>query len=397
MASRSVPALVTPSLLVWAREQAGYTQQEAADRLDVQPERLAAWESGKLRPTLAQARKMADVYHRPLALLFLDVPPEDRDEVAEFRRLPGTFNREMSPQLRLAIRQATRRREAIVSVLAAEEAGRERFKLSCGIDEEPETVAARLRSALQVTETSQRSGPRNRSFSLWREAVEAQGCLVFQQPRIPVDEMRALCVPVNPLPVILINSADCFEGRIFSLLHETVHLMLANGGFIEEGVSRTRVPSHRPVEVFSNAVAAAVLLPAGMLRSDRDVALCMERGQWTDTHVRKIAGRYRVSRECLFRRLETLGMVSNAEYRRRRALWENEEQAGEPPSSRGEAKIPRPTLVLSWLGRKYAGLVLRSVYEGRMTLSDATEHLGLRLEHLERFEKAIPVGSVGSL
>jgi hypothetical protein len=38
--SRSIPALVKPALLIWARERAGLRLEEAASRLDFEVEKL---------------------------------------------------------------------------------------------------------------------------------------------------------------------------------------------------------------------------------------------------------------------------------------------------------------------------------------------------------------------
>ena len=45
MANR-IPALVEPPILVWARERASMSLPEAATRLEISVEKLAAWENG---------------------------------------------------------------------------------------------------------------------------------------------------------------------------------------------------------------------------------------------------------------------------------------------------------------------------------------------------------------
>src|ERR1039457_414851 len=110
--SRSIPALVKPTLLVWARERAGLHLEEAASRLDIGVEKLQEWEQGKDRPSIAQLRKLGELYKRPLAVFFLSEPPQGFDPQREFRRLPGVTAQTESPELRLALRIALFRREA---------------------------------------------------------------------------------------------------------------------------------------------------------------------------------------------------------------------------------------------------------------------------------------------
>jgi DNA-binding transcriptional regulator YiaG len=57
--ARTPDALVSPELLVWARETLGLSVDDAAKKAAVRAERLASWEDGTDRPTIAQLRKLA--------------------------------------------------------------------------------------------------------------------------------------------------------------------------------------------------------------------------------------------------------------------------------------------------------------------------------------------------
>src|SRR2546422_1081475 len=109
---RSIPALVKPALLIWARERAGLSLEVAAARTDIEIERLRQWEQGQNHPSIAQLRKLGEVYKRPIAVFFLPGPPQGFDPQREFRRLPGLTPQKESPELRLALRTALFRREA---------------------------------------------------------------------------------------------------------------------------------------------------------------------------------------------------------------------------------------------------------------------------------------------
>ncbi|CAN5439049.1 hypothetical protein BH20VER3_BH20VER3_06030 [soil metagenome] len=72
---RSISALVKPALLVWARERAGFGVGEAAEKIKIEAALLRAWEGGTKRPSIAQVRKLGEIYKRPLAVFFLQKPP----------------------------------------------------------------------------------------------------------------------------------------------------------------------------------------------------------------------------------------------------------------------------------------------------------------------------------
>ena len=92
-------------MLLWARESIGMSIEEAAQAADVDAARLAGWEHEPQvdRPTIAQVRKLAVAYRRPLAAFFLPEPPREQQLVADFRRLPGS-PRDPSPELIVELR-----------------------------------------------------------------------------------------------------------------------------------------------------------------------------------------------------------------------------------------------------------------------------------------------------
>lgn len=107
-----------PAILEWARNEAGYSLDEAAKRIDVTAERLAAWELGDDRPTLAQLRKASDTYARTVASFLLAAPPpSDLPAVRDFRSLSTS---RISPQLRREMRRAVRRRQVLLDLALIE-------------------------------------------------------------------------------------------------------------------------------------------------------------------------------------------------------------------------------------------------------------------------------------
>src|SRR5262245_56231320 len=53
---KSIPALIEPPLLVWARQRAGFSCEIAAAKIDIPLDRLVQWEEGTDRPSMAQLR-----------------------------------------------------------------------------------------------------------------------------------------------------------------------------------------------------------------------------------------------------------------------------------------------------------------------------------------------------
>ena len=57
-------------------------------------------------------------------------------------------------------------------------------------------------------------------------------------------------------------------------------------------------------------------------------------------------------------------------------------------ASRKEIKIKRSILLMSWNGRGFTRLVLRSYYDQRITLNDVSSYLGAKVKHIPALERA---------
>ena len=105
---RRQPALITSSVIKWAREKSYYTLEIAAKKIGVNSEKLKEWEIGKSLPTMTQAQKMSQVYRRPLAAFYLPHPPKDFPLLKDFRTVEGKPP-QYSPPLVFFMRQIQER------------------------------------------------------------------------------------------------------------------------------------------------------------------------------------------------------------------------------------------------------------------------------------------------
>jgi Zn-dependent peptidase ImmA (M78 family) len=397
-----VRAKVKPALIVWARESASYTTADAARRLKVSEARLREWEAGTQAPTVGQLQRMAEAYRRPLGVFYLPEVPTEFQPMRDFRRLPGTGLRRISPELALEIRLAQQRRQLALDLI--EEAGEkpERFRLRATLAEDADVLGEKIRSALHVS-INEQTGWRtdlagHTAFNAWRSKIEHQGVLVFQSTRLDSSEVSGFAIAGDTLPVIVVTRAGTPPTRRnFSLLHEFVHLLLRMSGVSDLDVDAARPPEDQQVEVFCNRVAAAALIPAGMLRAEplvRNHGLFADEN-WSDETIAELAGEYSVSREALVRRLLTLGLATQTFYQRKRAQY-HEEFARQRERKKQESKIAKTEFVtnpprdaLTNFGKPLVQMILGSYYQDRMTLSDVSGYLGLRTRHIPRLEQIV--------
>ena len=98
---------VNPDMLAWARETAGLSLEETAQRMKKAIETIELWERGEGAPTYVQLEKLAyQVYKRPLALFFFPEPPQEETPKQSFRTLPEQEIEMMSSRMKILIRKA---------------------------------------------------------------------------------------------------------------------------------------------------------------------------------------------------------------------------------------------------------------------------------------------------
>jgi Zn-dependent peptidase ImmA (M78 family) len=372
-------------VLAWARQEAGLEPEVAAHKLAVKLERLARWESGEDRPTIPQLMKLSEVYKRNPAVFYLPEPPPEALAVHDFRRLPETGAAALSSGLRYEIRLAGTRRQILLSVVGTEEMQTRLPQLRIE-NTDAEGAAAAIREHLGVTLAEQKTWRRpDIGFRQWRDALERIGVLIFQTTRVDVKEMRGFSLVEANLPAILLNGADAHAGRAFSLLHELCHLIVRDGGLCLPGDDRRTAGTDH--EVLCNRVAGAVLVPAESLLAEPMVRRMGGPQNWTDDDLAALAREYAVSREAVLRRLLIVGRTTERFYRQKRRQFAVETAAREADAE--VAIVPPFRRALNRMGRLYAKGVLESFYEGRVSASDLSRYLGLKLKHLPEFEAAV--------
>ena len=147
--AKRIQAFVEPAVLLWARETAGYSVEEVADRLRKEPEIVSAWEEGSERPLMGQLRRLADLYKRSLSDFYLPRPPKDRPLPHDFRRAPGEVALVYSPALRRQLRLAQERRDLAFSLYEELDELPPTFSERVSASADPEAVGTRVREILR--------------------------------------------------------------------------------------------------------------------------------------------------------------------------------------------------------------------------------------------------------
>lgn len=387
-------ANVRGHVLRWARESAGFDTTTVARRLKVKPGTLAVWEESGTSFSVVRLRQVANVYKRPIAALLLANPPAEPATPADFRTVPESERRPLSPRTILALRRA-RRVQRLARELASTmgHVARPEFD-RISLSDAPDVAAGAVRRALGITFDEQRSWKSaSEALLRWSHAVEQRGVLVLQGS-MAVEELRGVSFGDTEPPAILLNTKDAPTARCFSLFHELGHLLLASPGMcdlLSAGSNWTAPADHgkvRQIESFCNRFAGSVLVPETDLgiivggRTNGDA--------WSDDQLRQVADVFKVSPEVLLLRFVSLGRASQEFFGRKSREWR--EAARE--AKRGVMRGPMPPQkCLRNNGRAFVALTLEAHERGAVTRRDVGDYLALQLRHVPQVERLLRGGA----
>ncbi len=256
---------------------------EVARKIGVVEQTVRKWEAGEKNPNYRQLERLAKLYQRPIAALFLPAPPPEPPAPTDFRTFHSGKLVPISQKTLLAIRKA-RRLQSLSTELPEESGGASKSELpAVKPSSDPETVARLVRGELGIDlETQMRKWKDAReAFQEWKKAIQSRGILVSELS-IPTKEACAFSLG-GETSVIAVSRRDSITGRTFSLFHEYGHLSLGESGICN--LQEIDDPDRRQqlaIEKFCNHFAGAILVPSDALRTHPLVADVESATEWSD-------------------------------------------------------------------------------------------------------------------
>ena len=259
---------INPEILVWARETASLTPEEAVKKLGITDargvaavDRLRALETGEDVPTRPMLVKMAKHYRRPLVTFYMPAPPRKGDRGRDFRTLPEEHSEASEALLDALIRDVRARQSMVRALLEDEEETKPlSYVASMRMSDGVAAVVASIRKTLRDSPHSVRS-TNQETFAVLRASAEAAGVFVLlignlgsHHTAIDVETFRGFALADEIAPFVVINDQDAHAAWSFTLLHELTHIWLG-----ETGVSGAFAEA--AIEQFCNRVASEFLLP----------------------------------------------------------------------------------------------------------------------------------------
>lgn len=331
--------------------------------LSVHPADLTSYDTDL---TFDDLQALARFFKRPWSYLLIDE--------AEVFDTAGQDNRSLLNQRRALSPEVLDEVAAVVEMLAAAhelfpETHYETPLVRITPDTPAESAGSAIREFLRVSVDQQLACRDDfAALRLWAEALQERGVYVSQRPLYD-ETIRAFSRVVGDQAVVVVDTADTAYARIFSLIHEYCHVILRSAGLCD-------LDDHSAIERHCNAVAAATLMPTGLVSAVLNGKSFGTSPEADDNLVKNLSRELQVSQAALLIRLRELGITSQDAYdalEARRAA-RRKDQLKTPGGTYYPPRINR-------VGRRYARNVFAVLDDGVIDRQDASALLEIG-EHL---------------
>jgi Zn-dependent peptidase ImmA (M78 family) len=374
----SVKIDVAPSLLDWIGNTVSFEGVDEGLR-----SRFRQWKNNEKQPTYAQIESLSRKIHIPLGYFFLKTPPQENMPLFEFRTVKSAPVQKPSRDLmdtyyRMAAIQSWMR-----DYLLDQGNGRLLLVGSGKHEKKPEEIAALIREAIGIDENwYTQSKDVKASFDRLRELFERSGILVLQNGvvgnstsrKLSVGEFRAFALIDDYAPLIFINNNDTAGGKLFSLLHEAVHIWLGLHSFFNENSALSFNTS--PQETLCNAVAAELLAPNSLFIAEWN----KRNNPDLNGKITRTAGRFRCGEITIARRALDNRYISRAQYEQFAAAITGRAKKGGKNSGRADYY----KTAVSRYGRYLLFALDNSIREGKTPYTEARRLTGVNHANFAR-------------
>lgn len=385
--AKAIPAIVTPEVLIWARNLDGITVDDIAAKLHTVPENILSWEQGDSYPTVNQAKKLAKQYRVPFVYFYLPDTPKKLKclEKTDYRTF-GNHGESITPsrELRWFLRDIEERRDTILSLYEEEKREPLLFPIKLSAEADMEEIATSIRNLLELTDDIQRKFRKPEvALSHCIRVLEKWDVLIFQAAKIAPSEMRGLSIAYERMPVIALNRKDEPSARLFTLCHELVHIVTRTSGICNDIAENS--DSQNVMEMKCNQIAGKVLVPLNKLSSHSAIGKIREYG-FDDSCVYQISRDFAVSKEVILHALWEMNVITRENYFDILARYIDEYKSYKAKKKRG---FPTPAIDTgTQVGKLYARTILSAYYTDKISARDASGYLlNLKTKNFERLER----------
>lgn len=229
---------------------------------------LMQWSNKEKTPTFNQIEKVSKATGIPLGYFFLQTPPQENLSLVDYRTVDSVELTNPSRELLDTIHDMELVQDWMHNELITNGFSELAFVGALKNEENPAAFAAAVRRILNIADdwpTSSKGA--EDSFKILRNAMSTAGVIVMTSGvvgnnthrALDINEFRGFAMVDAIAPLIFINVNDSDNGRLFSLLHEFVHICLGENSLFNDRYTSGKGVKRK--ESVCNKVAAEILIP----------------------------------------------------------------------------------------------------------------------------------------
>ena len=377
-------AYVNPKILKKVREDYGFSLEKASKHV-LSSEKLERVEEGQDYLTFNQLKKLANRYGLPITYFYLN--EENVEKTEEKFRSVRSQNIPLSPKLQEIINIVHNKRDVTIEFSKYDPNEYDySFIDSISITDTIEESAKKIIKYFNISELRKQWKNEYDVLNSWINEFTRQGILVFQHSFNSEEIIRGLSISKKPYPVIVLNKKDAVLGRVFSLLHELVHLTLKDDEELSFGIKVEQTP----IEAFCNKVTAEILMPEKEFLISKVILNHLKDNDFTNDEIKKLHREFWVSEEAILNRLNSMKLLTRKNYKsefdrikreEKIKLEKKKEKLDEKDRKGGQSPVNK---VISGNSKTFLNIILTAYEEKEYNSGKLSRLLNLKLKHLDK-------------
>ncbi|EQD64421.1 DNA-binding protein [mine drainage metagenome] len=214
-------------------------------------------------------------------------------------------------------------------------------------------------------------------FGYLRDVLEDSNVLVFQFS-MPIEDARGFALADDLPSIIVINSKDSIEARLFTLMHEFGHILL---GETVIDIPDESLANRDNIERWCNAFSASFLLP----KQSTEELFREYQGRLVETEtLNSLSRKYKVSKAVLLVKMLELDYISKQEFDEVLARYVPKEAEKKTEEKKKMVGVTSDQRCLSEMGNKFVSLIANNFDKDFITYSDALSYLSINSKNFDR-------------
>lgn len=384
--ARGNEAKINPEVLLYFRQKLTIEREIVAKKVWVKIEKIEEWEKWESFPTFNQCKKLGKVFNSHFSFFYLSEPPAKYvPKNINYRWILLTLEDNERYNLQMNLIWGQRRQDMFKEIYEILEMKPEKKRIKIKLWDDVVSTAVKIREMLGVDKTyiSKLSSKPSELINYWKALVENTGIMVSQTiSHLSLDTkvMRGFCITDDLFPIVVLNSKDTVNGKIFTLLHELCHILL--WGKSELNNIDFRDANYNNLdkeEIYCNKLSAEILVPQEKL----EILI----NEWLSN--KDIAKAFWSSIDVIVRRKYDLGNISKSSYIAFLSARKKEFEEIQKLQKNRKIIVEHKYKVINNNGKLYTKTVLEALNSNKISILSASNFLNAGVKHITSIENAI--------